>query len=92
MKRKNEYNFQLGQSINNPATIAKTYWTILETFYSGKKTPIIPPLVINNQVIIDFKEKANFFNLYFARQYTFIENDSSIPTETNVFCVLQFGR
>ena len=37
MERKNQYNFQLSQSLNNPATSAKTYWTILKTFYSGKK-------------------------------------------------------
>ena len=82
-ERKNEYNFQLSQSLNNPATSAKTYWTILKTFYSGKKIPLIPPLVINDQLITDFREKANYFNLYFARQCTPVENDSSMPTETN---------
>ena len=29
---------------------------------------------------------ANYFNLYFAKQCTPIENDSSIPTETNCLC------
>ena len=86
MERKNEYNFQLSQSLNNPATSAKTYWTILKTFYSGKKIPLIPPLVINDQVITDFPEKTNYFNLYFARQCTPTENDSSVPTEKNCLC------
>ena len=62
MERKNEYNFQLSQSLNNPAASAKTYWTILKTFYSGKKRPVIPSLVINDQFITDFREKANYFN------------------------------
>ena len=31
-ERKNEYNLQLSQSLNNPATSAKTYWAILKTF------------------------------------------------------------
>ena len=29
---------------------------------------------------------ANFLNLYFAKQCTLIENDSSIPTEKNYLC------
>ena len=67
MERKNEYNFQLSQSLNNPATSAKTYWTILKTFYSGKKRPLISPLVINDHLITDFLEKANYFNLYLLK-------------------------
>ena len=85
-ERKNEYNFHLSQSLNNPATSSKTYWTILKTFYSGKKISLFPPLVINDQLITHFREKANYFNFYFARQCTPIENDSSIPTETNCLC------
>ena len=85
-ERKIEYNFQLSESLNNPAASSKTYWTILKTFYSGKKIPLIPPLVINYQFITDFHEKGNYFNLYFARQCTPIENDNSIPTETNCLC------
>ena len=64
----------------------KTYCTILKAFYSGKKIPLIPPLIINDQLITDFQEKANYFNLYFAKQCTPIENDSSIPTETKCLC------
>ena len=83
---KNEYNFQLRQSLNNPATSAKTCWTILKTFYSGKKIPLISPLVISDQLITDFREKANFFNSHFAKQCASIENDSSTPTERNCLC------
>ena len=64
----------------------KTYCTILKAFYSGKKIPLIPPLIINDQLITDFQEKANYFNLHFAKQCTPIENDSSIPTETKCLC------
>ena len=41
----NEFNFQLSQSLSN--------WTILKTFYSGKKIPLIPPLVVNDQVSLN---------------------------------------
>ena len=64
----------------------KTYWTILKTFHSVKKIPLILPLVINDQLITDFREKADYINLYFAKQCTAIENDSSISTETNYLC------
>ena len=47
---------------NDPKTNAKTYWSILKTFYNGKKVLIIPPLLINNKLISDFKLKANYFN------------------------------
>ena len=40
MERKNEYNFQLSQSLNNPATSAKIHTALLKTFYSGKKIPL----------------------------------------------------
>ena len=73
----------MSQSLKKPAASAKTYWTILKTFYSGKKIPLILPLVINDQLITDFREKARFFNSYFAKQCARIKNDSSIPTETN---------
>ena len=82
-ERKNQYNFQLSQSLNNPAASVESYWTILKTFYSGKKTRLIQPLVINDQLITDFWEKAISFKLNFAKQCKPIENDNSIPTETN---------
>ena len=82
-EKKNECNIQLSQRLKNPVTSAKTYWTILKTFYSGKKIPLFQPLVINGLLITDFHEKANYFNLHFAKQCTPFDNDSSIPTETN---------
>ena len=90
-ERKNEYNFQLSRSLNNPVTSAKTYWTFLKIVYSAKKIPLLPPLVINDQFITNFREKAIFFTLCFAKKCTPIENDSSIPIEAN--CVmLQFQQ
>ena len=82
-ERKNEYNLQLSQSLNKPATSAKTYWIILKTFYRGKKILLILQLLINYQLITDFREKASFFNLYFVKHCTPMENDSSRSTETN---------
>ena len=58
----------LSLKLNNPSTSAKTYWSILKTFYNGKKVPLIPPLQIGNTLVSDFKMKANIFNKFFASQ------------------------
>ena len=52
----------------------------MKTFVNGKKTPIIPPLLVNNNLISDFREKANIFNDFFVQQCQAIANDSILPT------------
>ena len=37
-KRKEEHHYHLASKLNNPGTSAKTYWSILKTFYNGKKS------------------------------------------------------
>ena len=56
-KSKDDYHKQLATKLTNPKTSSKTYWSILKTFYNGKKVPLIPPLVINNKLEPDFKRK-----------------------------------
>ena len=46
---KDDYGKQLARKLTNPKTSSKTYWSILKTFYNGKKVPLVPPLVINNK-------------------------------------------
>ena len=77
--RKNVYYNQLAQKLNDPKTSSKTYWSILKTFYNGKKVPLIPPLFINNKLEQDLKLKDNFFNKSFADKCTPIQNNSVIP-------------
>ena len=36
-KRKEEHHYHLSSKLHNPSTIVKTYWSILKTFYNGKK-------------------------------------------------------
>ena len=78
-KRKEEYRYHLDSKLNNPSTSAKTYWSILKTFYNGKKVPLIPPLQISNTLVSDFKKKANIFNKSFASQCVPLNNGSNIP-------------
>ena len=60
-KSKDDYHKQLARKLTNPKTSSKTYWSILKTFYNGKKVSLIPPVVINNKLEPDFKRKADHF-------------------------------
>ena len=62
LKSKNDYHCQLSDRLNDPGTSAKAYLSILKTLYNGKKIPLIPPILVNNKLISNFKEKANYFN------------------------------
>ena len=72
---KTEYHSKLAAKLVNPITSAKTYWSILKTFTNGRKVPVIPPLLINNEFISNFKTKANHFNRLFNQQCTAISTD-----------------
>ena len=69
----------LAFKLNDPKTAPKTYWKILKTFVNGTKIPLIPPLLVGNQLVTDFLTKANLFNDYFCLQCTTVDNDSSVP-------------
>ena len=57
---KTEYYGKLAAKLVNPSTCPKTCWSILKFFDNGRKVPVIPPLLINNEFISNFKTKANF--------------------------------
>ena len=65
----------------DPATSPKAYWSILETFLNNKIIPCIPPIYHNDNYITDFKEKAEIFNNFFAKQCTIVNNTSQFPTD-----------
>ena len=45
-----------------------------------EKIPIIPPLLINDQLVSNFNEKE-YFNKYFSNQCSVIDNSSKLPTD-----------
>ena len=51
----------------------------MKTFINGKKTPIIPPVLVNNNLISNFREKVNVFNNFFLQKYQPIASDSILP-------------
>ena len=54
-KSKEKYYQRINVKLNDPSLSNKTYWSILKTFYNGKKVPIIPPLFIISKFVTDFQ-------------------------------------
>ena len=73
------YYENLATKLNNPLLQAKTYGSILKTFYNDKRIPLIPPLLIEDKFVTDIQTKANIFNKFFAEKCTPLKNDSLLP-------------
>ena len=65
--------------LDNPFTVTKAYWSILNDFLGKRKTPNIPPLIVNDFVVSDFTTKADLFNNFFASQCSLVVNSSTLP-------------
>ena len=48
-RHKDEYQNHIASRLNDPKTNGKAYWSILKAFYNGRKVPVIPPLLMNNE-------------------------------------------
>ena len=59
---------------------AKTYWSILKSFYNYRKVPLIPPLLIDDKFVTDIETKINIFNKFFADQCQPLNNAIDLPT------------
>ena len=66
----------------DPTTSPKAYWSILKTVLNNKKIPCIPPIYHNNNCITDFKEKAQIFKNFFAKQCIVVEITSKLPIDS----------
>ena len=58
---------------------AKTYWSILKSFYNDRKVPLTPPLLIDDKFVTGIQTKANIFNKFFADQCQPLNNPSDLP-------------
>ena len=52
---------------------------IRKTFLNNKNIYCIPQLLHRDKFVIDFKEKANIFNNFFAKQSSIVSNNSELP-------------
>ena len=65
---KDLYYENLAKKLNNPLLQAKTYWSIIKSFYNDRKVPLIPPLSIDDKFVTDIQTETNIFNKFFADQ------------------------
>ena len=75
------YYRRTASKLNDHNSAPKTYWSILKSFVNGKKIPLIPPILVKDQFVTNFLEKANLFNEFFTQQCNTIENDSTLPND-----------
>ena len=66
--------------MNNPLLQAKTYWSILKSFYNDRNVPLILPLLIDDKSVTDMQTKTNIFNKFFANHCQPLNNASDLPT------------
>ena len=63
---KEKYIKCMSDKLNNPLTAPKSYWAIV----INRKTPPIPPSLVNGDIITNFSQKADLFNKFCRTKYT----------------------
>ena len=44
---------KLGDKLNDSATTSKSYWKIVNRVMNKSRLPVIPPLIVNNKLILN---------------------------------------
>ena len=88
---KAKYHERLAIKLDDPKTAPKAYWPVLKTFVNRWKIPLIPPLLVNNEFVIDFLVKANLFNDFFREQFRPITDDSSLLNNQTIETVTRLS-
>ena len=79
LKAKERCATKLSKELDDPSTITKAYWPILNTWLNNTQIPIVPLLNVNGKVISNFDKKLELLNLHFTSQKTSTNNSSVIP-------------
>ena len=58
LEAKEKYIRQLSNKLSDPSTVPKKYWKIIDRFVKNKKTPMVPPLLVNDKIISKLSEKS----------------------------------
>ena len=48
------YYRRIASKLNDPNSAPKTYWSILKLLVNGKKIPLIPAILVNDQLVTNF--------------------------------------
>ena len=65
---KQKHFLRLTQKLTTIQKSTKAYCSLLTIFLNNRKIPIIQSLFHNNKLVTDFKEKAELFNSFSAKQ------------------------
>ena len=76
------YLKNMGNKVNDSGTSQRSYWKIINRVMNKCRAPKIPPILINNQFILNCSEKAQHFNDFFSQQCKLIINSSVLPNPT----------
>ena len=75
------YFDNLAKRLSDSKLNRRAYWGNLTSFTNWKKIPIIPSLLINDQLVTNFNQKANNFIQYFSNQCSVIDKISKLPID-----------
>ena len=75
---KQTYFLRLSQKLTTIQKSTKPYWALLKIFLNNRKIPVNLTLFNNKKFVTDFKEKAELFNFFFAKQCSLIKNESKL--------------
>ena len=53
-KSEEEHYQDTNKKLNDLLTSSKTYWSIMKTFFNGKKVPVISPMLFNGAFVTEF--------------------------------------
>ena len=73
------YLTNLGNKVTEHNTSQKTYWKSINQIMNKCRAPKIPPPLVNNLFILISSVKARYFNDFFSKQFTPINNISVLP-------------
>ena len=82
----------MSNKLNDLLAATNTYWSIMNRFLNNiTKISIIPPLLVNGDIITSLSKKADLFNKFFVDQCTPLNNLNKLPPlylETGKSCVI----
>ena len=79
---KKRYLSTIGNDLADPLISKRTYWKIINRVMNKCKAPRIPPILSENDFVINGREKATLFANYFSLQCKPLINDSVLPDIT----------
>ena len=73
------YLTNMGKKLNDPNTSQMSYWKVINKVMNKCKAPKIPPLLVNDTFVLNYREKAKLLTDFFSQQCNPVFNDSVLP-------------